>query len=138
MARLPRPYIPIDVRLKVAERQLGRSWFIRGQSRRERLRLMLLLLFPNKEVFQLDHDPALENRRLTWGYGDSYQYYPDANDPDFLIYREKHAHYIKTNVRGDGAQYPDRVLAKRERRRQKNANRTVRKIPSRPFNNGST
>jgi hypothetical protein len=36
-----------------------------------------------------------------------------------LLYREKHAHHIKTNVHGDGAQHPDRVLIRRERQRTK-------------------
>jgi hypothetical protein len=68
------------------------------------------------DALQLDHDPALAARQFNARTG---IYVPDANDPDHLIYREKHAHLIKTNTRGDGAQHPDRVLIKRERRRRK-------------------
>jgi len=77
----------------------------------------------------LDHDPALATRRKK-GEGRKTVYIPDANDPEFLIYREKHAHHIKTNIKGDGAQYPDRVLIKRARG---NRVKPKRKWPTRPF-----
>lgn len=105
--KLPRPYIPLAVRLKVAERQLGRSWEIIGQSRTERLRLMLALIFPNGEAFDLDHDPPLMLRQKLYHNGKHVTYSPPANDPDFLIYRKKSDHKIKTLVRGDGAQRSD-------------------------------
>ena len=127
--KLHRPYIPIDVRLKVAERQLGRSWSIRGQSPKERLRLMLKLLFAN-QPFQLDHDPALVNRKFNKR---NHRYTPDANDPDYLIYRTKDAHDIKTRVRGDGAQHSDLGLRRKMKRIERRETRPIKKIPSRPF-----
>lgn len=89
------------------------------------------------EDLALDHNPALENREklilLPSGRkirqvvvpkgGQVLRYFPDELDPDHLLYREKHAHHIKTNVAGDGAQYSDRVLAKRERKRVKKQKR---------------
>lgn len=131
MTRLPRPYIPIDVRLTVAERQLGHTWSIKGQSRTERLRLMLLKLFGDDPV-HLDHDPALENRQIFWS-GDEAEYWPDANDPAFLIYRKADNHRIKTFVRGDGAQYSDAALARKNKRiaRNRNPKRRKAKIPAR-------
>lgn len=71
---------------------------------------------------RLDHNPALATRMKRSHFNGKKWiafYSPDANDPNYLVYREKHDHHIKTNVRGDGAQHPDRVLIKRERRRQR-------------------
>ena len=68
----------------------------------------------------LDHDPALGARKRK-GEGKKTVYDPPANSPDHLIYREKHDHHIKTNVRGEHGQHPDRVLIKRERRRREKA-----------------
>ena len=48
----------------------------------------------------LDHDPALGARKRK-GEGKKTVYDPPANSPDHLIYREKHDHHIKTNVRGE-------------------------------------
>lgn len=171
MPRLPRPAIPLEVKARVLLRQLGELWpddCVRGAKEARSLgyfvngllgSLAELLECEAKDL-RLDHDPALENRlkelRLPNGRKSKgvfvpegakvTRYYPDANDPEHLIYREKHAHHIKTNVRGDGAQYADNVLAKRERKRQKKAERPRptrlkgkrpwprgRKIPSRPF-----
>lgn len=131
MPRLLRPYIPLDVRIRVLARQLGDMWpddIVRISTRKRMLtkvlalkldKLASLLGCHDAKGLHLDHDPALENREKVFRRGAHVGYRPDANDPEFLIYREKHAHHIKTNVRGDGAQYPDRVLAKRERRRRK-------------------
>ena len=127
--KLVRPYIPIDVRLKVAERQLGHSWSINGQGRKERLRLMLKLLFAN-EPFQLDHDPALTNRPYN---KKTRRYTPDANDPDYLVYRSTAGHEIKTRVRGDGAQHSDLGLRRKMKRIERRETRPIKKIPSRPF-----
>jgi hypothetical protein len=84
------------------------------------------------EVSQLhlDHDPALGARQKLVKGGVHVGYFPDANDPEFLIYREKHAHFIKTNVRGIGAQHPDRVLIKKERKRSRGV---ITKKASRPW-----
>jgi hypothetical protein len=140
MARLIRPYIPLDVRIRVIERQLMKkgayNYWDRNiiESRfpkmRERLFAMLSIMFEGE--VHLDHDPALENRvKVFDNNGRLVGYQPDANDPEYLVYRNKHDHHIKTNVRGDGAQYPDRVLANRERKR--NRKKVKRKWPSRPF-----
>lgn len=167
MPRLLRPHIPLEVRLRVALRQLGfvptqidaevldakdptRAPQYRGVGRvlKSALAVLAERLGCQANDLQLDHDPALENREklvlmpsgrrvrriVVPAGGQVLRYFPAANDPAFLIYRPKHAHHIKTNVRGDGAQYPDRVLAKRERRRaQRQAGKPSRfkKTPSR-------
>lgn len=64
-----------------------------------RLRLVLHTLFGNAPV-QLDHDPALILRNHNRRTG---KYTPDANDPDFLIYRLKDDHLQKTTGRKPGA-----------------------------------
>jgi hypothetical protein len=85
----------------------------------------------NEDRLHLDHDPPLGARQRR-GEGKHTIYTPHANDPEHLIYRGKHAHHIKTNVRGDGAQHPDRVLIKKERhRRDKIRNKIRRKWPKR-------
>lgn len=116
MAKLLRPYIPISVRVQVAERMAGLKCMDPSQS--VQLRSLLQLMFYDETV-HLDHDPALENRKKIYRKGVHVEYDPPANHPDFLIYRTKQDHQIKTNVRGDGAQYSDRALAARERRRKK-------------------
>lgn len=142
--RLPRPHIPIEVECRVALRQLGEMFpddVIRGHKRnlgvlRDDLILRLAgLLFPGQEVvdFQLDHNPPLACRQqFKNGRGEVVRYVPAANDPEYLFFRERHSHFIKTNVRGDGAQHPDRVLIKRERRRGRKK-RPKQKIRSRGF-----
>lgn len=140
--RLLRPYIPLEVRCRVALRQIGRGdWetdpLTDGTGNRYRLRpfldaiLMRLAIrlsgTADPEKLHLDHDPALGARVQVWKDDKLIGYEPDANDPLYLIYREKHAHQIKTNVKGDGAQYPDRVLIKRERRRSRS--KPKRKYP---------
>jgi hypothetical protein len=107
----PRPYIPISVRLKVAQRQFNESGAsytnyevcLRRQhgniGKRELLTLLLKTLFPDV-VAQLDHDPALILRPFDRESG---KYTPDANDPDHLIWREKAAHQEKTTGRRPGA-----------------------------------
>jgi hypothetical protein len=103
----------------------------------ERLAKLAVLLNCGIKDLRLDHDPALATREQT-GEGKDTVYHPGANNPAFLIYREKHAHHIKTNVRGDGAQFPDRVLITRERRRRKGKRaKPKRKWPSRPFRRSS-
>ena len=74
------------------------------------------------ESLHLDHNPALRTRPYNPRVKNvAARYTPNANDPEYLIYRTQHAHHIKTNVRGDGAQHPDRVLIKRERKRERAA-----------------
>ena len=124
MTRLYRPTIPIEIKCRVLLRQVGELWIDEAVAAHRgalstfltQLRLKLAeLLNCEPDDLRLDHDPALATRQRI-GDGKKTIYAPDANDPDYLIYREKHAHHIKTNIRGDGAQYPDRVLIKRERR----------------------
>ncbi len=126
--KLLRPHIPLEVRCRVAARQLGLRPDLEGDKRMGRLGLLLdayLQMLATElgcEVSQLhlDHDPALGAREKVFsGLGRHVNYKPEANDPEFLVYRERHAHHIKTNVRGDGAQHPDRVLIKKQRRREK-------------------
>lgn len=144
MTRLYRPAIPIEVRCRVALRQLG-ELFIDDVIRANRFvprvvparslgrlldkslrKLAELLGCPLYEL-RLDHDPALENRMKRSVFKRSRwitEYSPDANDPDHLFYRPHSAefegsHHVKTNVRGDHGQYPDNTIAKRERRRNK-------------------
>ena len=125
MPRLLRPHIPLEVRCRVVLRQLGEMWIDDAIGRRktgagrfldELLGALADLLRCESKDLRLDHDPALGAREKVFRKGKHVGYIPDANDPEFLIYREKHAHHIKTNVRGEGAQYPDRVLIKRQRR----------------------
>ena len=126
MTRLYRPTIPIEIKCRVLLRRVGELWIDEAVAAHRgalstfltQLRLKLAeLLNCEPDDLRLDHDPALATRQRI-GDGKKTIYAPDANDPDYLIYREKHAHHIKTNIRGDGAQYPDRVLIKRERRRR--------------------
>jgi hypothetical protein len=80
----------------------------------------------NRHDLRLDHDPPLAARpRFRRGLGKKTYYQPPANDPDHLVYRPhgpefEGSHLIKTNVRGDHGQFPDRVLIKRENRKKAN------------------
>jgi hypothetical protein len=69
MARLPRRKVPDSIGLKVALRQLG------------------------IEQPELDHDPALSRRDFDPETG---KYTPDEHNPDFLVWRDKADHKIKT------------------------------------------
>lgn len=129
MARLPpRQHIPLRVRCIVASRQLGidpPTSQAYGKVLRARLTVLAGFLGCPVEDLRLDHDPALENREKVLDCdGEVLRYIPDELDPDHLIYREKHDHHIKTNVRGEHGQRADNVIAKRERRRQKKAQGT--------------
>ena len=145
MPRLHRPNIPLSVRCRVAMRQLGELWPDEALKAHEGGLGAFLdrLLFKLAELlgcevadFRLDHDPALATRRRK-GEGKKTRYFPDANDPEFLIYREKHAHHIKTNVRGDGAQYPDRVLIKRAKNKRRKVRKRKARWASRPLRSAS-
>lgn len=163
MARLHRPHVPLDVRCAVALRQLGyddaTSAIMRATHDRAMARLLdnLMGRLAGKmgcaaSELRLDHDPALGARQRR-GEGRKTRYTPDANDPEYLRYRphgpeHEGSHLIKTNVRGDRGQFPDRVLIKRNRRIEeraaakaakggKNTRETGRKPrwPKRPFPN---
>lgn len=154
MPRLYRPHVPVEVRCRVALRQLGELWpdDVLAQTRGGHAALLAMLLAKLSSLLgdaelRLDHDPALATRQqFKNGRGEVVRYVPAANDPEYLVYRTAHAHHIKTQVRGDGAQHPDRVLIKRARRAAKpdpmdawvKAKRRAakRKWPSRPFPKG--
>lgn len=131
MSRLVRPYIPLAVRVQVAERQLGTiggTLVLHGLggervTARHRLNVLLGLLF-NGEPSQLDHDPALVNRKFNKR---TKKYTPDANDPRYLIYRTKSNHDTKTRVRGDHGQHSDLALVRKHKRRERKAARPKRK-----------
>jgi len=146
--RLLRPHIPLFVRCQVALRQTGHSpgWAIdRIFAAKSCARLLAETMAEiagrlKCEVsnLHLDHDPALGAREKLFHKGVHVGYSPDANDPEALIYREAGAHRIKTNLRGDHGQHPDRVLIKKARRLTENKppKRKV-KIPSRGFGKAS-
>jgi hypothetical protein len=131
MPKLYRPHIPLAVRAKVAERQLRglihlppSAIIAPDTSLKIRLESLLIgiarMLDCDVSELRLDHDPALGARPRT-GEGKQTIYDPPANDPAHLFYRPHGAEYvgshlIKTNVRGDNGQHPDRVLIKKQRR----------------------
>lgn len=134
MTRLYRPYIPLSVRVAVAERQLRERvpagkfrYMFPGKSTYGNKLLALLPLLAKAfrcklKDLRLDHDPPLGARpRIRRGLGRKTYYIPDANDPEHLNYRPHGpqfdgSHLIKTNVRGEHGQHPDRVLIKKARR----------------------
>lgn len=144
----PRPNIPDSVKCDVAFRQLFKIALERGANpiigvlmrdsgetlahlRERRLAILVNELGCKREDLRLDHDPPLRARKFNPRTG---RYTPAANDPRFLVYRSHADHQRKTYLRGDGAQFSDTVLIKRERRREKRENGTARpkaKIPQR-------
>jgi hypothetical protein len=139
--RLPRPYVSLTTRILIARRQMHESGMTTlgimltnhyGKTPREELRQQLFALFGDNSV-HLDHDPPLAVREKIRRKGKIVGYRPDANDPDFLIYRSADAHRFKTNVRGDGAQYPDRVRIKKIRRIEKSRRKRKYNWPTRPL-----
>ena len=136
MARLPRPHIPVEVKLRVALAGLGEIFInevieqhkggLQAFLEQTLIQLAAFLLCAPGDL-DLDHNPPLAARERILNNGEIVGYKPDANDPDFLRYRERRAHKIKTNVRGDGAQYPDRVLIKRRRKHERRDGRVKRK-----------
>lgn len=148
---LPRPYIDLATRCSVILRQLGKEDAdncVDLQKRRRKLRWLLRL--KREELarqlqcgiydLRLDHDPPLGARQKKRNTaGEVIGYIPDANDPNFLVYRPHGAqfegsHYVKTYVRGEHGQYCDTTLIKRQRRRERDESiKPKRKIQSRPF-----
>lgn len=157
-----RRYVPLDVRVRVAERQFDAATVFpyengerlasvfRGLVDRahwkgraplqEQLDMFLQLLFGGAK-FELHHRPALVNRPLNRRKTDTV---PAANDPEHLVYLLKdEEHRIETYVRGVGAQRSDvsqrRYLKKVARNRERtsdsrsNLRSAKRKWPSRPF-----
>jgi hypothetical protein len=145
--RLYRPHIPLEVRCRVAMRQSGemfpddiiKEYRGRLQGLLDDLLLGLrMLLSPERSdgelvKLHLDHDPPLAARpRFRAGLGRT-RYEPDANDPEFLFYRTKADHDVKTRIRGEHGQYRDLALIKRARKKAKKDRRPKRRWPSRPF-----
>jgi hypothetical protein len=144
-----RPFIPLSVRVQVAERQLSKSgsilWALYASAvtangkldapltLTHRLRILLSHLFPEGD-FQLDHDPALILRRFNHING---RYTPAANNPDFLIYRQKDDHLQKTTGRKPGAERTittkgsDIGLKTKFRKLERKDKRPKQKIPAR-------
>lgn len=110
----PRPYIPLSVRLSVAERMAGFKPYHEADSA-SRLAGILLMLFAGAKA-HLDHDPPLRVRAFNPRTG---KYKPDANDPRYLVWRTAEDHRVKTLVRGERGQYSDLILINRERKREK-------------------
>lgn len=163
--RLPkreRPAIPDRVKIAVATRQL---WAFKasisamcrneGETQPKYLARLLALLaeFMGCTAADLhcDHNPPLRARPYDPTIENvAARYTPNANDPDYLEFMPVVDHRLKTNVRGKGAQHPDRVLIKRQRKldkiaagiaprqkakiRSRSAWPKGRKIQSRPFN----
>jgi hypothetical protein len=133
MARLYRPHVPLKVRCEVAERQLRQLGALPDLVARGTQSHRLLLLMDalagaigcERQELRLDHDPPLAARpRHRRGLNPRTFYTPEANDPHHLCYRphgpqHEHSHLIKTNVRGDHGQHPDRVLIKKARRAER-------------------
>jgi hypothetical protein len=138
MPRLYRPHVPLEVRYCVALRQTdglspGRAAEEAKKARKARslrwaldqeLTILAKKLGCRETDLRLDHDPPLAARpRYRRGLGKKTYYEPPANDADYLLYRPHGpefagSHLIKTYVRGEHGQYPDRVLIKRERKRR--------------------
>lgn len=150
-----------DELLRIAAEQRSLGLFVR-----DRLARLADLLRCDIKDLHLDHDPALVNRekdvRLPNGTvlrrvvvvpvgAEVLRYYPDANDPEHLIYRvggeTGSAHDVKTRVRGEHGQHSDLALARKNKRIEKNRSGeskpsrlrgggrfpTGRKIQNRPF-----
>jgi hypothetical protein len=137
MARLHRPHVPLDVQCAVALRQNGLDPGERASVLRrfkgaygKLLDAILVVVASNQHCavdnLQLDHDPPLGARRKVW-----HDYIPKANDPDYLVWRDKESHRVKTLVRGEHGQYSDLALIKRERRRNRKQSRPKQKIAAR-------
>ena len=143
MPRLLRPAIPLAVKLRVLLRQLGDAFpdeMIAIAEEQGSLGLLVYdkmdelahLLKADRGDLRLDHDPALGAREKVFRRGVHVGYKPDANDPEHLVYRTEADHKRKTNLRGDGAQHPDRVLIKKNRRLERRAAEAAGLVKPRP------
>lgn len=153
----PRPHIPLATRCNVAALQLWPTHvtFFAEFSREDgeslaallerRLIALATVLGCEPADLDLDHNPPLRARPYNPRIKDpAARYTPNANDLHHLEYRPRAAehersHRIKTNVRGDHGQHSDRVLIKRERRRERQASGRTKpkvKIRSRGFQKG--
>ncbi len=149
MSPLPRPHIPLAVRVQVAGRQLRE----RGESldrsilyglgllmddgsagdptlsAARKLQRLLSALFGDKKA-ELHHRPALINRRRKRN-GD---YDPPANDPGFLVYLLEDDHDIETRIRGQHGQHSDLGLARKAKRIARNRDPKRKKATIRSAN----
>jgi len=141
----PRPYIPLAIRVEVAERDADKGlWWplyrsaveAGGMSMGRRLTILLGHL---PKGSQIDHDPALILRKFSEKTG---LYTPDANDPAHLIYRAPREHLQKTIGRRADAEKTvttkgsDIWLKSKFRRLENPSKRPRAKIASRPFPKG--
>lgn len=128
MSRLPRPYIPLAVRVEVAERQMkeatgcvstnsfGVPLNVAGGPLRARLDAALFHLSRGGAAkLELHHRPALVNRRKIKKLGVIVRYTPDANDPRHLFYLPDDDHDIETRVRGLRGQHSDLAMARKNK-----------------------
>jgi hypothetical protein len=142
--RLKRPFVPIAVRLDVIARQLQRDGKLMAvltvsaltMKNSDRLAYLLKAMFGDEPV-HLDHDPSLVLRHYDDATG---KYTPDANDPEFLVYRTAEQHHEKTFLR-NGADFSDAAKRRRKIKQERKENEpsrpsrwpTGRKLRSRPF-----
>lgn len=153
--RLPRPHISLEVRCRVALRQLGEAFPNRAIDARRRasgglaqyLSELLVALAHSLgcevDDIRLDHQPALALRRKVFRSGTHVDYDPPSDSADDLSYLSHVDHLVKTNERGDHGQHPDRVLIKKMRRIERGprpkrqpgfkTKAPKRRWPSRPF-----
>jgi hypothetical protein len=126
--RLLRPHIPIQTQCLIALKQLGELWpddvLAANRNKKDLLDRLLdqLSELLGAEHLQLDHNPALALRDKVFSNGVHIEYKPHSCDPEFLVWRDANAHRIKTNFHGDGAQFSDWALIRRERRRNRKKN----------------
>lgn len=153
---LYRPHISLSVRVLVATRQnyeMGANPPAREEGEplssllARQLVSLARLIGCEVSDLRLDHDPALAARQRC-GTGKATIYTPPANSPDHLNYRPHGAqfagsHDVKTRIRGDHGQHPDRVLIKKAKRLERGPrpkrpsgfkkSAVKRPWPSRPF-----
>lgn len=140
--KLLRPHISIHIRCIVAMRQLGEMWPEQVLSIHKNKTVLLKHLLNRlteligAERLQLDHQPALALRKKIFRNGVHVEYRPHSSDPEHLIWREKNAHRIKTQVRGDHGQFSDLALIRREKRRAKKLKKNPRTWQSKPMRSG--
>ena len=162
--RLHRPFIPLSVRVQVAERQfdktvaaigaidpekneherdmlvfrdfVDREHWRRGTSLDKQLWTLLRFLFGEQRV-ELHHQPALCNRMRRTKLSGEVAYSPDANDPNHLIYLVKQDHDIETRVRGQHGQHSDLAIARKRKHKERKKTRPKTKWPSRPLRSAS-
>lgn len=136
MSRLPRPYIPLTVRVQVAERQMkeatgcvctdehGVPLELAGVSLSARLKAALFHLSSGgNNKLELHHRPALVNRaRKRNG-----EYDPPANDAAHLVYLVEGDHHVETRVRGQHGAHSDLGQARKNKRIARNRDPRRRK-----------